>query len=198
MKVRALMAVAAVAVGVGLTPAPAHASEVCVGDRGLDTYVTQAVAQHEMTPAQGRIARCQPGLVVNPVSTDSSMTTSTRPFLATSATANARSTVACTDRTKMTYSKNALGMVLMWHKTVVEWCWDSRMVITSGRSYSQYDTPGFCWGYDRTAPTTNLGGRGYGYWDVTRGSSFSCGVGSVALHRTLYARLRVTGGGGAS
>lgn len=71
--------------------------------------------------------------------------------------------VACTDRAKITYSKNAFGMVLVWHKTVVEWCWNSRMIITSGRSYSQYDTPGFCWGYDGAAETTYLGGKGYGY-----------------------------------
>lgn len=192
------IAAGALALGGALSPAAAQSTSGCVVDGQVAGYISEALASGSITSAEAQAARCEPTLMLASASTGTTVTSTTRPNQTVVSSSRAGAAVACTDRAKITYSKNAFGMVLVWHKTLVEWCWNSRMIITSGRSYSQYDTPGFCWGYDGAAETTYLGGKGYGYWDVTRGSRFSCGVGGLALHRTLYANLRVRGGGGAS
>ncbi len=105
--------------------------------------------------------------------------------------------VACADRGKRTTSYNILNMPLMWYQVNAHWCWDRNLIITSGSQFSTQDTPAPCWGFDGEGSSGFSGGRGYGYWEITRQGRFSCGIGSLALHRTLTVNLTVQGGGGA-
>ncbi len=59
------------------------------------------------------------------------------------------------------------------------------------------DSPGFCWGYDGETTPYYSGGKGWGFWDITRGGRFSCHASTLAVfHRNLYGELNMSGGGG--
>lgn len=166
---------------------------------------TPAVASHasEVVGVCGALADTCSGLLVDVVDVTQELTLLPRRAVNASdrllaASAALGAPVACRDVSRRVTGKNGLGMTLMWHETRVHWCWDSKMVITGGSSYTAQDTPAPCWGYDGAVPTGYSGGQGFGYWDVSRGSKFSCGLGPLGLHRALSAELHVTAGGGAS
>lgn len=118
------IAAGALALGGGLSPAAAEPAGRCVVDAQLADYITEALASGSITPAEAQAARCEPTLMLQAASTGTNVTSTTRPNLTAASSASAGATVACTDRARITYSKNAFSMVLVWHKTIVEWCWD--------------------------------------------------------------------------
>lgn len=115
-----------------------------------------------------------------------------------STSASLGATVACTDRSKRTSAYNVLGQLLMYYMIAAHWCWDRNLIITSGSNTPYQDTPGLCWKFDGNGSYGQSGGRGYGYWDITRQGKFSCGFSSFAQHRTLTVAMTVRGGGGAN
>lgn len=190
--------------GGALSAPSAQAAQACPTPSGANAraVIQKAADSGQLTRAQASEARCNVHLITDIAETRTTVTvTDGRPALkqeGASAWLAAGSPVACRSVAKRTSSFNAVGMILIWHQTNVDWCWDSNFIITGGSSYATYDTPGWCWGYNGDAGYGSSGGSGYGYWSVSRGSNFSCAAGNLGFHRTLWATVNARGGGGAN
>ena len=103
--------------------------------------------------------------------------------------------VACTYASKRVTGKNIANMTLWWYQLNTKWCWDKAMTITSGVNYPSQDSPGPFWEFDGNTTYAQDGGRGSGFWEVTRQGAFHCTFGGLTTHRYPVVKLHMRGGG---